>query len=195
MADAIIGAVSKKWPLKVQDFVTPELVLKCLESGEAVADNGPSLPSAGGTAAAPTAAGRKLHQLRLTSTRPAMVAFILDMMGTANVGAPEVIFKAAMQEMHDKILRESGKDTALALQTIIQPMRKLLFRLAEGRLTYDELEAELTDLNRGTMSGLLATLCEEPGRDKYPKLLPPYGVLFANTMNKDGTLLAEWQQD
>jgi len=112
----------------------------------------------------------------LTSPRPALVAYLLSLLGDARSGeCGEALLARAQQVMVDKLQEESLVDTAVALQRLTLRQVRALRALAEpggGRLP------EASD----RMALFASLLCEE----SPPQLMAPYSALLRSWVTRGG---------
>ena len=150
MAQGLHASYAAQWPLGVARVLTPERVLGAL---------------------APCA-----RHGELTSPRPALVAYLLSLLGDARSGeCGEALLARAQQVMVDKLQEESLVDTAVALQRLTLRQVRALRALAEpggGRLP------EASD----RMALFARLLCEE----SPPQLMAPYSALLRSWVTRGG---------
>lgn len=197
MAKAIIGFRNTSWGEEARARITPEVVLRKL--GLAV---GPQAASADPAAVDKEAADDDSVLLSspfngttsqlLTAPRPALVAYLADLVGTADVHSAATIEDAAMKELLTKIREEVQADAAIALADLMPWQRQLIYSIATGTADRRAVAEALDDAQQSRFMDLLDTLCEPSGADGMLQLLPPYGVLFSSILNAEGSLLVEW---
>lgn len=162
MATQIVACRSRAWPAALSSEITPAAIVLLLH-GE-----GPT---------------------PLTSARPALVAFLADLVGTTEIGTPEAALHAAHAALVSKIRHESIKDICVALGMLPRSTRELVSHVCRGDITKaDVLRAFPRDLPGGTLCDLLLMLCE-PSNGGPLQLLPPYGALMGALLSFGGTIL------
>jgi hypothetical protein len=170
MAVDIIGfrRVSAKWPQDVADLVTPEYALGLL-----------------------TAGARASH---LTAPRPALVAYMGDLMGKADVGTARTVAATAFKELQDTLSEEAKVDAAMALADLTERQRAQMYFLATGGMQRSKLAAALDLAQESKFMDLLNTVCQPSSGsgDDSLQLLPPYPALFSAILDPGGKLLVEW---
>lgn len=170
MAEAIIGfRKAKKWDDDLRQAVTAERVVEMLSGPVGVASS-----------------------RRMTAPRPALVAYLADLMGNAEMNSTEGILQSARTELLDKLLVEGMVDAAAAVGDMTPAQRTLLFRIATGELTRRQVEEDLREALQSQFLDQLNTLCEPCGLDEKLQLLPPYGGVYSTVINAQGALLIEW---
>jgi hypothetical protein len=167
IAKAIIGSRAAKWPQAVAELVTPDYVVQLL------------------TPAPDTA--------RLTAPRPALVAYMADMMGAAGVGSAHSVAAAAIRELQSKLMEETRMDSAVALAGLTLPQRIMIYSLAAGTMERSAILVA-TKGHDYKFVELLDTLCQPPSSngDGCVHLLAPYSALFGAILDENGTVLEEW---
>jgi hypothetical protein len=150
MAQGILTAYATKWPPAVARTVTPQAVLALLACSA--------------------------HS-QLTSPRPALVACLASLMGSArgSGASPDLVLTAAVDALLRKLREESARDTAIALERMPVQMLKTLRALAVHGLAPDQH-------NKAT-AGFIALLCET---GSPLQLLPPYSALLRSWVTRDG---------
>jgi hypothetical protein len=168
MATAILDfrAASSMWPAAVSALVTPEYVIQLLT------------PAAGAA--------------RLTSPRPALVAYMADAMGTADVGSAETVAAAAFRELQRKLTEETREDSAVALKELTLQQRIMIYSLATGGRTRSSLLGLMGE--EDSFMELLDSVCQPPSPNGNGSvhLLAPYPALLGAILDSNGTLLVEW---
>lgn len=159
---------SRHWPQAVSDLVTPEYVLQLLESGAEAS--------------------------RITAPRPALVAYMADLMGAADVGSAPTVASAAFKELQDKLAEEAKVDAAVALGHLTVQRRAQIYVLASGDMQRSALQAHLDLAKESKFMELLGTVCEPPSdaNDDRLQLLAPYPALFKAMLEPSGNLLVKW---
>jgi len=170
MAEAIVRSRSAEWPQAARELVTADYVVGVL------------------TAATPTP-GQSAPP-RLTTARPAMVGFFVDQMLNARVGSARAVAELALSSLRHKMSDEVLTDAAVALAMFDDDSRRLVYRLAAGKLKRAGLPNSFTPGRLERMHELLATVCQ-PGSDPV-ELLPPYSDLFKILVDVEGALIVEW---
>lgn len=170
MAEGIIGfRKAKKWDDDLRQAVTAERVVEMLSGPVGVASS-----------------------RRMTAPRPALVAYLADLMGNAEMHSTEGILQSARTELLDKLLVEGMVDAAAAVGDMTPAQRTLLFRIATGELTRRQVEEDLREALQSQFLDQLNTLCEPCGLDEKLHLLLPYGGVYSTVINAQGALLIEW---
>ena len=160
MATEIVAYRSTAWPAALSSEITAGAIVTLLQGG------GP---------------------MPLTSARPALVAFLADLVGTT--GTPEAALHAAHAALVFKICTESTKDVCVALSMLPRSTREIVSHVCKGNVTKDDvLRAFPRDLPGGTLCDLLLMLCE-PNSGGPLQLLPPYGALMGALLSFSGTIL------
>jgi hypothetical protein len=159
---------SRKWPKDVADLITPEYVLQLLGTGADAS--------------------------RITAPRPALVAYMADLMGKADVGAAPVVAETAFKELQDKLSEEAKVDAAVALADLTERQRAQIYFLATGGMQRSKLAAALDLAQESKFMDLLNTVCQPSSGsgDDSLQLLPPYPALFSAILDPGGKLLVEW---
>jgi hypothetical protein len=169
MAPAIHRAYTSRWPSDIKAALSADRLVKEL---------------------------RAVANSRLTSPRPALMAYALQCMGDGSRGSAEEILSAALGTVREKLLMESVRDTATALAAMKNRERRVLRGVVDERYTHNDLRAIKIGTKRfnedchGIFPGALAHLIEhlsEPGSgtDKV-RLQPPYDVLLQSWVCDDG---------
>lgn len=137
---------------------------------------------------------------RLTSLRPALLAYMLGSMGDARTGTPAQVVGAAVGAVLGKLHAESTRDTRTALVALDSEQRRVLREVATGGYTVAELEAirngwgkvHFKNANVGVQPEKLAamiTCLREEGTDvDAVRLQPPYSMLLESWIRTDGSL-------
>lgn len=165
MADAIVKHYAAKWPARVAEVVTHSYLVHKLTP----------------TSSAPA----------FTAPRPALVAYLADLMGEADVGDVDGVVQSAFSELADKMRQEAQVDSAVALAQLTQRQCTQIFFLASGSMRRADLEAATELAKERNFMGLVDTLCQ-PNTDGELRLLPPYGALFGAILDADGNMLVGW---
>ena len=157
-----------KWPQEVAELVTPEHVLQLLTAGAGAS--------------------------HLTAPRPALVAYMADLMGKADVGTAQAVAETAFKELQDKLSEEAKVDAAVALADLTERQRAQIFFLATGGMQRSKLAAALDLAQESKFMDLLNTVCQpsSSSNDDSMQLLPPYPALFSAILDPGGKLLVEW---
>ena len=126
-----------------------------------------------------------------TSTRPALVAFLLASLEDADWGSrpDEEVWQRAIAGLLRKLRNESEHDAAVALGRLHSPELLALRQLADGvlvKLSGDDPGGQW--VNKTFDLGML--LCEEmeEGATATPLLMPPYGALLRSWIMRPGQL-------
>ena len=159
MAERIVAAYSVRWPDAAKQLITAKRLVDEL-----------ALSS---------------HN-EFTTPRPALVAYLVGLMGDSKEGSPDVVLTRAVSAMLRKLVDESNRDTATALTRVVRSDRTKLYMLAAGgqpslanTFGADSSLTELVEL----LSELPAT-----GTDRGLRLLPPYGALIRSWVTPAGEL-------
>jgi hypothetical protein len=152
MAEGILAAYATKWPPAVARSITPQAVLAQLASSA--------------------------HE-HLTSPRPALVACLASLMGSARGpgSSPDLVLAAAVDALLKKLRKESARDTAIAFERMPVQMLRALRALAVYVLAPNQHDK--------ATAGFIALLCET---GSPPQLLPPYSALLRSWVTRDGSL-------
>jgi hypothetical protein len=123
----------------------------------------------------------------LTSPRPALIAYLADLVGDARRGgAPEAILALARDALRLKIKEESATDTLTALIRMRSEPRQWLRALAAQDAPMRDLWPRIGDTLSGrALARFAALLCEST---EPPRLLPPYGALLRSLVTREGEL-------
>ena len=166
MAECIITALSTDWPVSAYGVLTARRLVTELAS----------------RGIAP-----------LFSPRPALVAYVVGLMGDAQKGTPEEVLARALRVAAVKLVHESSHDVARLLLTMYPDSRVTLRKLADSdlclakQLPGTQLEDSLEALfpNEANAGRIAALLCEA---DWPPRFLPPYGRLVRSWIETDGRI-------
>ena len=148
MAQGLHASYSARWPAAVAREITAERLLAVL--------------------------ARSAHG-EVTSSRPALMAHLLSLLGDASSGEPpQALLASAQQAMLVKLQEESLQDAAVALQRMTLRQARQLRALAVegGRLP------EASD----RMARFAGLLCE----GSPPQLMPPYATLLRSLVTPSG---------
>lgn len=166
MAELIVASASAKWPAQARAVITAQRLVA-------------ELTSRGHTS--------------LFSSRPALIAYVVGLIGNAEGGSPDQILADALSDAKAKLVQELTFDVARLLLTMSQASRVNLRRLSDPtsdwavRKSRGALPARLemrfgSELN---LSKLVETLCEA----ELPlRLMPPYGKLVKSWIDRDGSI-------
>jgi hypothetical protein len=171
MAADIIKARSHKWPKPVMALVTPEFVLKLLGSGAKTTS--------------------------VTAQRPALVAYMADLMGAADIGSAQTVAETAFRVLQRKLSEEAKVDAAVALAQLTRRQREQIYFLATGGMRRADLQAALDRAHQDDFMDLINTVCQpaitsSSSSDDRLQLLAPYPALFTAILDPTGSLLVEW---
>jgi len=123
----------------------------------------------------------------LTSPRPALVAYLAGLAGSAQGGEPATVFEKAIRVLLLKVKAESLTDTVTALYRMQPELRVWLRVLAAQDLSsMSRTRLQLQDNAFGdAIIEFASYLCEasEPAR-----LLPPYAALLCSLVTRQGEL-------
>jgi hypothetical protein len=164
MAKAIVGFRAKGWPIVVVQGVTPSLIVTLLT--EAIG----------------------------TAPRPALIAYMADLMGDASIGTNAEISELAKNELLRKMNVDAVLDYAAAMAMLRPLEREQMYLLATAKVKRSAIEAWSGLGKYDTYRQLLDTFCEPVTKDDdVVRLLFPYGALFASILSPLGTLLIDWK--
>lgn len=160
-----LQAVDRSWPEPVRKCLTPNLIVERL---------------------AATATGGIL------SARPALVAFVLDLMGDVKSETPEQALSTAVQTAITKLRGESRTDFTAALAHLRsdRAVKKALFTLAGGQVrSLDDLGLD-SDATK-----MLSQLCEKlpspDGSGQVVLLEPPNAPFVTECINEEGDAIVQ----
>ena len=130
----------------------------------------------------------------LTAPRPALVAYMADLMGKAAVGSAASIAELAFNELQRKLRQEAKMDAAVSLADLPATHRACVYKLATGTANRSTLKAMIDD-DQSDFMDLLDTVCQPPSSSSEGRLqlLPPYPALFTSMLDKNGKLLVKWE--
>lgn len=169
MAEAIIGSCAASWPAGAASHVTADFVLKLLT---------------------PAAESEVVHHI--TAPRPALVAYMGDLMGAADVGSPDAIAAVAFKALLRTLREEGQADASVALGGLMPSQRAIVHKVATGTVVRGRLQKALGDAWQDKFMDLLDSFCQPGAADSKLKLLPPYRytAVFGSIRDADGKLLA-----
>ena len=172
MASSLLRTCStNRWPQPLLDFVTVDRVVNALDTGDAGVPA--SLPAHG-----------------VTSRRPALIAFLLRLMGDGQVGDAATVYVRAWNAMVRKLWTEMAPDVVSMLCTTGVVSRRILYALAVKRT--DPTFINAWDLWKPLQ--LLRTVAEADDAlvpTAVPTLQPPYASLFPAWLSETGELLVK----
>lgn len=167
MAERLVEEYSSSWPVEVRAVVTASRLVKELTSD--------GLDST-------------------FSARPALMAYVLDLVGDAHKGTGEQVFAAALNAAAIKLVQESSADTARLLHRMDAADRVVLRKLADGTLCsnaepHGTVEDELVKRfpSEANVGKLAAALCEA---DWPPRLSAPCGKFVRSMVEAEGGLIS-----
>lgn len=128
MAKAIIGFRSTHWGEEARARITHKVVLRLLGLEPDANLKEACAGSTNADAELLWSDFSSKRSQRLTAPRPALVAYLADLMRSADVGTAEAIVDAAMKELLDKIREEVLTDAVKALATLTVEQRKLVYK-------------------------------------------------------------------
>ena len=172
MAELIVAARSTKWAEPARAVITASLLVASLAS---------------------------LGDAPLFSPRPALVAYVADLVGDAPDGDPDEILAEALRDAAAKLVQESSHDVARLVLTMDPRSRMTLRKLANHQLSWaKQLPGNLRDIleaifpSKINVGRLVASLCES---DWPLRLQPPYGHLVRSWIDTDGRISFEVEGD
>ena len=128
----------------------------------------------------------------ITSSRPALVAYLMTLLGPLREGSPAEALATATMFMLGKLRDESERDAAVALGRLPHGARLLLRALAEEShpLPLEQLREHFK--NESFLGLIVEMLCEcgSPAR-----LMPPYAALLRSWVGKSGRLAVQCTGD
>lgn len=160
----IFGSHSARWPAPAKAAITLERIVKSLSPMRALQGGG------GGW----------------MSTRPALLAYMVSIMGDAR-GDPESVFADAAAAVFWKLVTESTQDTAAALASLRHKERVLLRSIASGYVTFEKLRTAHAGTNRYLVK-IIEHLAESEARGPTISLQPPYPALIQSWITPTGEL-------
>ena len=146
-------------------------------------------PRALAGSASPERCVEELTGSAVTSPRPALAAYLLELLGTADEDAGvEKAWQRARYYMLRKLCQESAQDAAVALQRLPAQGLRLLRHLADGR----PVGAARRPHAGSSALDVALLLCEDAEGGAAlaaPALLkPPYGALIGSWVTREGQL-------
>jgi hypothetical protein len=144
-------------------------------------------PRALASSASPERCVEELASSAVTSPRPALAAYLLELLGTADAGAgADKAWQRARHLMLRKLCQESAHDAAVALERLPAQGLRTLRHLADGRAA----DAVLRPNARSSALDVALLLCEEAeeGAAAPAVLMPPYGALIGSWITREGLL-------
>ena len=172
MASSLLRTCStNRWPQPLLDFVTVDRVVNALDTGDAGVPA--SFPAHG-----------------VTSRRPALIAYLLRLMGDGQVGDAATVYTRAWDAMVRKLWTEMAPDVVSMLCTTGVVSRRILYALVVKRTIPLAADAGVVQ----TQMQLLRMVAEADDAlvpAAIPTLQPPYASLFPAWLSETGELLVK----
>lgn len=158
-------AAAGDWSAEVIELVTPHHVVERLT------------PAAG--------------HAQLTAPRPALVAYLADLMGSADSGPAAEVEASAFSALVDKLIDEAERDAVKALAELSSEQRALVFSLSTGRMKRSEMVVSAHAGRQRSFMQVLDTVCQPPASraDDTVVLLAPYAGVMGSMLAEGGTML------